>query len=93
MCCVVLCCVVLCCVVLCCIPPCPPLAPSRYLLELKKEHRAEFLRKVTGMAERIGFKVHRECAYNHTNCIYVWACMYIACVYVYTCTYVYSYIQ
>ena len=71
-----LCCVVLCCVVLCCVPLCPLLAPFRYLLELKKEHRAEFLRKVTGMAERIGFKVHRECAYNHTNCSYV--CVYIA---------------
>ena len=73
---VVLCCVVLCCVVLRCVPPCPPLAPFWYLLELKKEHRAEFLRKVTGMAERIGFKVHKECAYNHTNCTYV--CVYIA---------------
>ena len=28
------------------------------------------------MAERIGFKVHRECAYNPTNCTYV--CVYTA---------------
>ena len=71
--------VVLCCVVvgLGWVPPCPPPALSRYLLELKKEHRAEFLRKVTGMAERIGFKVHRECAYNHTNCSYVCVYSYI----------------
>ena len=42
----------------------------RYLLELKKEHRAEFLRKVTGMAERIGFKVHTSEDVHYYCCIH-----------------------
>ena len=68
-----------CCAVLCSTLS-SPLAPSRYLLELKKEHRAEFLRKVTGMAERIGFKVRRECP-NCVKCANsydkLYLCMYI----------------
>ena len=57
-------------VILCSIVVLPLSSLLRYLLELKKEHRAEFLRKVTGMAERIGFKVHTSEDVHYHCCIH-----------------------
>ena len=38
----------------------------RFMLDLKKEQREEYVKKVTGMAESIGYKVENTC--NEYSC-------------------------
>ena len=68
----------------------------RYLLELKQDHKAEYIRKVTGMANRLGFMVSGVCVCVCVRvcacvCVCVCACVCVCvCVCVCTCVCVFS---